>query len=147
VRYTQSTELAIDSLFYMAAHRDREDFSIEEVATAQRVSASYLAKIFQQLAKAGILRSYRGARGGYSLGRSPAEITLLDISLVCEGNSPLYDCNAGAKNCTLGPKCLIVSTFNEAERRMREVLSGVSLADLLAGYQQHRQEAEWVGVK
>ena len=147
MRYTQSTELAIDSLFYMAAHPEREDFSIEEVAKAQNVSASYLAKIFQQLAKAGILRSHRGARGGYALGRAPSGITLLDISLVSEGSSPLYDCNAGAKHCNLGPRCLIVSTFNEAERRMREVLSGVSLSDLLVGFKPHRQEAEWVGVK
>lgn len=46
VRYTQSTEWALDSLFFIAAHGDRQDFSVEEIAKAQQVSPSYLAKIF-----------------------------------------------------------------------------------------------------
>ena len=144
MRYSQTTELAVDSLFYMAAHPERGSFSIDEIARAQHVSPSYLAKVFQQLAKAGVLRSHRGARGGYSLGRAPAQITLWDIASVCEGTSPLYGCNAAAKNCGLGPKCLIVKTFNEAGRKMREVLEGVSLQDLMANLEQAAEQPRWV---
>src|SRR5438046_368345 len=110
----------------MAAHPEKHDFSVEEIAGAQKVSSSYLAKTFQQLVKAGLLRSHRGAKGGYFLNRRPGEITLLDIALVFEGSSPLYECNANIKCCELGPKCLILSTFHEAERRMQDVLRGVS---------------------
>ncbi len=147
MRYTQTTETALDSLFFMAAHAERQDFSVEEIATAQRVSVSYLAKIFQQLAKAGLLRSHRGAKGGYSLGRPPAEITLLDVTAVCEGTSPLYDCNAESKSCSLGPKCLIVSTFREAERQMQGVLQKVSLQDLVSRTRVNMGAAEWIGVE
>src|ERR1700755_2698613 len=103
MRYSQSTELAIDSLFYMAANPNVADFSVEQVATAQNVSESYLAKIFQQLVKAGLLRSHRGAKGGYALGRPPAQTTLSDIAKVFEGTSPLYECNANSKHCQMGP--------------------------------------------
>src|SRR3569832_3007774 len=113
MRYSQSTELAIDSLFYMAAHKGTTDFSVEQVAQAQHVSTSYLAKVFQQLVKAGLLRSHRGSKGGYALGRVPAQITLRDIAVVFEGSSPLYECNANSKLCSLGPKCLIMATFSE----------------------------------
>ena len=147
MRYSQSTELALDSLFFIAAHPEKSDFSVDEVAKAQRVSTSYLAKIFQQLSKAGVLRSHRGAKGGYSLGRSTGEITLLDIARVCEGTSPLYDCNAMAKNCNLGPNCLVVSTFRKAEVAMEEVLAGVSLEDLVNTLPGVYGLAEWIGAK
>lgn len=144
MKYSQSTETAIDSLFFMAAHPERQDFSVEEIALAQKVSASYLAKIFQQLAKVGLLRSHRGAKGGYQLGRGTSEITLWDIALVFEGSSPMYECNAVAKSCSLGPKCLIVNTFREAERRMQEVLQGVSLAHLVSSVKEAGSQPAWV---
>lgn len=141
MRYSQSTELAIDSLFYMAAHTELTDFSVEQVAQAQSVSPSYLAKIFQQLVRAGLLRSHRGSRGGYALSRTPAQITLRDVATVFEGSSAMYECNATTKKCRLGPKCLIVSTFSEAERKMNEVLAKVSLQDIV---EHSAQEAQWI---
>lgn len=141
MKYSQSTELAIDSLFFMATRGPQNDFSVEEVAQAQHVSVSYLAKIFQQLVKAGLLRSHRGSKGGYALGRLPAQITLRDISVVFEGSSPLYECNANAKRCALGPKCLILATFSEAEKKMQEVLAGVSLQDVV---NHSANEAGWI---
>lgn len=141
MKYSQSTELAIDSLFFMATRGPQNDFSVEEVAQAQHVSVSYLAKIFQQLVKAGLLRSHRGSKGGYALGRAPAQITLRDISVVFEGSSPLYECNANAKRCALGPKCLILATFSEAEKKMQEVLAGVSLQDVV---NHSANEAGWI---
>ena len=131
MRYSQSTELAVDSLFYMAANPQRSDFSVEDVANAQHLSISYLAKIFQQLTKAGLLRSHRGSKGGYALGRSAAQITLRDISMAIEGATPMYECNPTAKMCSLGPKCLILATFSEAERKMHEVLAKVSIQDVV----------------
>src|SRR5579862_4502103 len=141
MKISQSTELAIDSLFYMAAHKEAIDFSVEQVAQAQQVSVSYLAKVFQQLVKAGLLRSHRGQRGGYALGRTPAQITLRDIVTVFEGSSSLYECNANAKRCRLGAKCLIVSTFSEAEKKMNEVFEKVSLQDVV---DHSAQEAAWI---
>jgi Rrf2 family protein len=140
MRYSQSTEQAIDSLFYMAVNTQLPDFSVEDVANAQHVSVSYLAKIFQQLVKAGLLRSHRGSKGGYALSRPASQITLRDIALVFEGASPMYECNPNAKMCKLGPKCLILATFSEAERKMHEVLSKVSLQDVV---NHSAAEAQW----
>ena len=144
MKYSQSTELAIDSLFFMAAHGEITDFSVEQVAQAQHVSVSYLAKIFQQLVKAGLLRSHRGSRGGYMLGRAPAQITLRDIAMVFEGSSAMYECNAATKLCKLGPKCLIVATFCEAEKKMNEVLEKVSLQDIV---NHSANDAQWITAK
>lgn len=144
MRFSQSTELAVDSLFYMAANPQHGEFSVDEVASAQHVSSSYLAKIFQQLTKAGLLRSFRGSKGGYALGRGPNLITLRDIAVAMEGASPMYECNANAKRCSLGPKCLILATFSEAERKMQEVLSRVSLQDVV---NHSASEAGWTNAQ
>jgi Rrf2 family protein len=130
MKYSQSTELAIDSLYYMAAHPQVLAFAVEDIAQAQQVSVSYLAKVFQQLVKAGLLRSQRGAKGGYTLGRPANQITLHDVAVVFEGSSALYDCSAYTKRCR-GSKCLVRATFGEAERRMQEVLKAVSLQDVV----------------
>ena len=71
----------------------------------------------------------------------------MDIARVCEGTSPLYDCNAMAKNCNLGPNCLVVSTFRKAEVAMEEVLAGVSLEDLVNTLPGVYGLAEWIGAK
>ena len=52
---------------------------VSVLAAVEGLSVSYLAKIFQELAKAGLVRSHRGARGGFSLARPPADITLKEI--------------------------------------------------------------------
>ncbi len=143
MRYSQSTELAIDSLFYMAANSQIADFSVDAVASAQNVSVSYLAKVFQQLVRAGLLRSHRGSKGGYMLSRPAGQITLRDVAMVFEGASPMYECNANAKRCSLGPKCLILATFSEAERKMQEVLSKVTLQDVV---NHSAAEAKWTAL-
>jgi Rrf2 family protein len=143
MRFSQSTELAADSLLFMAAHPEKPGFSVEELAAAQHVSGSYLAKVFQQLVKASLLNSQRGARGGYSLARPPERITLLDIARVFEGSAPMYRCQAPARLCRLGSHCLILDAFREAEARLNEVLEGVTLADLLTRLKANSELAPW----
>ena len=147
MRYSQSTELAVDSLLFMAAHPEKEIFFVQDVARAERVSSSYLAKIFGQLSKAGLLRSNRGSKGGYTLARPTKETTLLDIAIVFEGASPLFECHAHQRECQLEPKCLVLSTFREAERQMHEVLRRVTLADLVGMLLANKGQAEWLESK
>jgi DNA-binding IscR family transcriptional regulator len=52
----------------------------------------------------------------------------------------MYECNATAKLCKLGPKCLILATFSEAERKMQEILARVNLQDVV---NHSAAEAQW----
>src|SRR5260221_10015300 len=56
------------------------------------VPAAYLAKHLQALAKAGVLETVKGARGGYRLARSPAEITVLEVVEAVDGEEPAFRC-------------------------------------------------------
>ncbi len=144
MRFLQTTEHAIDSLVYMAVHRDREPILASEIAKAQHLSVPYLSKVFQRLAHEGILRSYRGAKGGYALSRDASAISLQDIVRVTEGESPMYQCMAITRRCELGSGCRIIRTFQEAEEAFLGVLGKVSLADIVADMRGQKGSVPWI---
>ena len=131
MRTSHSTEMAIDSILYMAQHRAEGPFFVEQIAAELKVSPTYLAKLFQQLAKANILRSHRGARGGYNLDRNAREITLHDILIVFEGSLRFSHYYSDIGNSTHDDNCPVCGRLRQTESRLREVLSAVTVADLL----------------
>lgn len=79
---TRQADYAMRAVLYLAIYRQA---SIGEIAEAQFVPREYLAKIVQQLGKAGIVRSQRGVGGGVSLAKKPEDISLLDVLEAIEG--------------------------------------------------------------
>ncbi len=109
----------------------------EALANYHGVPAAYMAKQMQALSKAGIIRSSRGAHGGYRLARPADQITLWDITAAIDGNAPAFRCTEIRQNgpCGLQPKdckkaCQIAAAFAHAERAFRDSLAAVSLADI-----------------
>ena len=133
LRTSHSTEMAIDSILYMARNRQKAPFYADDIAAEMNISPTYLAKLFQQLARSGVLRSYRGARGGYNLGRRVEAITLYDIIIVFEGTLQFSHFQADAGNATHDSQCLVCNLLRETELRLRQVLESVTLKDLLGG--------------
>jgi Rrf2 family nitric oxide-sensitive transcriptional repressor len=130
MKFSKSTELAIHGLWLLASKRPGL-LLIAEMAEAQKVSESYLAKIFQKLARKGLVRSTRGKRGGFTLAREPGEINVADIVRAVEAPEPLYDCMDADRGCRGRADCLLRDVFSRAERRMYAALEETSLADLM----------------
>jgi Rrf2 family protein len=106
--------------------------------------APYLNKQLQALARAGIVSSTPGPRGGFTLARSPAEITLLDVVVAIEGREPAFRCAEILHASPFGdPKadyvtgCVISHAMSTAELAWRRELAGTTIADLRDGV--HRQ--------
>jgi Rrf2 family transcriptional regulator, nitric oxide-sensitive transcriptional repressor len=130
MKLSKSTELAIHGLFQLAVSSPKQ-LLVAEMASAQKVSTSYLAKVFQKLARKGLVRSTRGKRGGFALARNPAEISLADIVRAVEAEEPLYDCLGPQRDCKANGTCLTRQRFEEAEQGMYNVLESTSLAEIL----------------
>lgn len=130
MKFSKSTELAIHGLWLLANKRPGL-LLISEMAEAQSVSESYLAKIFQKLARKGLVRSTRGKRGGFTLALEPGEISVADIVRAVEAEEPLYDCMDTGRGCRSRTDCLLRDVFDRAERRMFTALEETSLADLM----------------
>lgn len=109
-----------------------------KLAEFHGVPAAYLAKHLQALARAGIVESLPGARGGYRLSRPATEVTLLDVVLAVEGTTPAFRCTEIRQR---GPAslpareyrlpCTITRAMQRAEQAWRESLRSETVADLL----------------
>jgi Rrf2 family protein len=84
------------------------------------------------LRNASIIRSARGAKGGYELARSPAEIFVLEVVEVLEGRSSLLECTDRPELCARSADCPTLSVWTGLEKVVHEYLNGVSVDDVAA---------------
>lgn len=137
MQLSQGVEYAFHSLFYMIDMPVGTTIGIKELAELNKLSETYLSKIFTKLRKAGIVRSIQGVKGGYELAGRPENISFWDIVEAIEGPSYMFQCaeirqnnilNGGSEDCGCSKPCLIKVVMHEAEEQMRLYLSGKSLA-------------------
>ena len=145
-RYLQCVDLAVHALWYMAYESSDGPIMIRDIAARQGISESYLAKVFQNLAKTDIVTSVRGKNGGYRLGRLAQEISLGDIVRALDNDPREYDFNCNNRDCTLGTEdCFLPAIFEEAHQRMLSALDAVTLDDLATQLRYRDTELKWIG--
>lgn len=127
MEFTSKSEHAIHGIYYLSNLPENSVTYVSVIAREQNVSESYLAKIFQSLSKAGIVSSYRGSKGGYTLSRVPEKINLKEIIEAAEGLNPIFNCSGVKSNCSVNIHCMIQDTFQEAENKMFEVLENMTM--------------------
>lgn len=130
MQISRKTEYAIHTLMILAYNQGQE-MSVDELAAMQEISRSYLAKVMQKLAGAGLVQSSKGFRGGYCLTLQPGEISLATIVQLFEEISLFYDCVDTGRGCRLKKCCKIHQTFQNAYQGMIRELEQVRLADVL----------------
>ena len=106
--------------------------SLKDVAQRQQISMKYLEQIAGLLSKAGLLRSGRGAQGGYRLTRRPEEYTVGSILRLTEGNLAPVACLDDAVNqCAKCKECVTLDLWEQVDRAISNVVDHVTLADLM----------------
>lgn len=130
MRISAGCEYAIHSMLYLAMNKGDTPVDLGEVAAAQGLSESYLAKIFTSLARSGLLVSYRGAGGGYMLNGDLETISLKDIVIAMEGNESLLREKKSPHQCDWGLNCSIRVAFETAKDKMMDELARVNLKEL-----------------
>ncbi len=120
MKLTRGGEYAILGVLYLAQQEDGKVSVLSTIAKAQDIPPLFLAKVFQALTKAGIVKSHRGIKGGFTLARGASEITMKEVIEAIEGPISL--------NRDLLSS--VHAIWNEAQERMTEVLSRSNFADL-----------------
>lgn len=134
MRLTTHTDFALRTLMYLAATGARA--TAGQVARLYGVSPNHMAKVVNQLARLGYVRSIRGIGGGIELARQPSDIRLGEVIQAFEGNMHLLDCVATRDVCAIQSFCKLKDALAEAERIQLEYLNGVTLADVVPTKQQ-----------
>src|ERR1035437_2787359 len=130
---TRATEYACLAMLYLAKQPAGKLSYTSEIAVAQRIPPSFLAKVVNQLAKAGLVISRRGPMGGLELGRDPAKITLREIVEVIEGEIAVNVCTTSREYACFRAGCSLKGAFNSAQQRFLESLESANLAQLAFG--------------
>ncbi len=136
MRLTRGSDYAMRGMIYLARHSATKICLVSEVAEAQSVPESYLAKIFQDLSRSGLVVSHRGAKGGFALARDPDEITLRQVIEAVEGPIALSPCLDERVGCELSAICEVHLTLAEAQTQLLNVLDGSTLQDILDSWQE-----------
>jgi Rrf2 family protein len=105
-----------------------------EIAEAERLPGDYVEQILLRLRRAGLVESVRGAKGGYYLAKEPPEITMRDIMTASEHQTFEMNCashQVDADRCSPSSGCSIRPVWYALQQRVDELLSSISLADLM----------------
>ncbi len=103
---------------------------LEALAERQGIPERYLAKIVQDLRRSGLIRSVRGAHGGYCLSRPAAEISLLDVYEALEGSFCPVDCLDTPGSCGRTDGCTTRGVWQELREAVVGVMQARTLEDL-----------------
>jgi Rrf2 family protein len=103
---------------------------IEELVRGTDLPKDFMAKIFQKLAKAGILVSTKGRGGGFTLAKPPHEITLMQVVEVLEGPQCSDRCVVGLEKCNDHMPCPQHDLYKPIRQRLKDYLQTTTLADL-----------------
>lgn len=123
---------AVRLMFDIALHSNGENVSLKDISKRQDISLKYLEQIVNVLSKAGLLRSQRGAQGGYRLTKKPEEYTLGDILRVTEGEMAPVSCLEGKENqCPKAAACPTLKFWEGLYKTITDYIDGTTIADLI----------------
>jgi Rrf2 family protein len=140
MRLSDGVEWGVHACVLLASLPDDAALPAAKLAEYHGVPAAYLAKHLQALAGAGVLRTVKGARGGYRLARPATEITVLDVVEAIDGEEPAFRCNEIRRRGPMAMPsrdytkvCGIHRVFDRADEVWRAELGRSTIADLFLG--------------
>lgn len=129
---------ALRLMLDLAINSTGEPIPIKTIAGRQEISEKYLEQIITVLARAGFVKSVRGAQGGYRLARDPAEYTVGMILRLMEGGIAPVVCleGNGPNTCPRAESCVTLVVWQRLKEAMDQVVDAITLADLVAIYRE-----------
>jgi Rrf2 family protein len=119
------------AILELATHHGKGPVELKEIARREGISLKYLEQVIIPLRAAGFVKSIRGSKGGYALAKSPSEICLCDVVEVLEGPINLIECLRDPKACQRSPSCATRDIWMEVSKAICQVLSSVTLEEMV----------------
>jgi Rrf2 family protein len=125
-----TTQYAIRAVLFVAEHGAHEPVRVDAIAEALRVPRNYLSKTLHALARAGVLRSGRGPRGGFRLAGDPARLSLAVVAAPFDDLAS-RQCLLGRPACGWRSPCAAHPRWEEVSTSLRAFFEETTIADLL----------------
>lgn len=131
MRLSSKGRYSMRAMLDLAVHFGQGLIQLKDISARQQISKRYLEQLFIPLRKAGLVRSRRGAHGGFRLAKPPTEIRLAEIIRVSEGPLAPTRCVDEPKLCPQSDICVTRNIWAEIERAISKVLESTTLQDLI----------------
>jgi Rrf2 family iron-sulfur cluster assembly transcriptional regulator len=137
--YSRSAEYAIRAFVFLAQVPTGKYAMVKQIAEESDIPSHFLAKILQQLARQGFLRSSKGPTGGFCLRYPSTDITLLQIVESIDGLADYQRCIGGMMECNDQMRCGMHDSWKALRSRIIEYLEGTTVEDLSKALDQKRR--------
>jgi Rrf2 family protein len=128
--YSRSAEYAIRAFVHLAEVPEGKFVMVKNIAQQTDIPMHFLAKILQQLARKGFLRSSKGPTGGFALRKPAAEITMIELVESIDGLADYQRCPGGMSECTDEQPCGLHDSWKLLRDRIIEYLEQTTIAEL-----------------
>jgi Rrf2 family protein len=136
MRISAQEEYGLRCLLQVARPSASGSHSLRQIAESEGISPAYAGKLLWILSHAGLVKSVRGPKGGYTLGRPASEILLSDVIKVLDEDKMDHHCQSFAGDhavCVHTDDCAIMPVVHGLHTLVRDVLSRISLEQLMRG--------------
>jgi Rrf2 family protein len=134
LRISTRGRYGLRAMLDIAKNSTEKPISILSIAERQEISDKYLEQIFPLLKNAGLIKSVRGPRGGYILGRNPEDITVGQVLRILEGSLSPVECvdDNSQDECARSYKCPTRYIWLIIKEKVENAVDSITLKDLLA---------------
>jgi Rrf2 family protein len=130
MQFSKAGDYALRAVAYLSQQPSARVYTIREIAHAQQVPQSFLAKLMPLLTRGQVVFSIQGPKGGYRLARPPDQITFLDVIFAVEGPISLMACQEGEGHCDFEDFCNMNKVFAQAQKTLVDYFRNITFADL-----------------
>lgn len=138
-KVSEAASLGLHAMVIMAADPEHL-LSAKGAAGLMKVSEAHLAKVLQRLARAGLVESVRGPKGGFLLTKPAKQTTLLDVYEAIEGPLVVRECLFSTQMCS-GQNCIFGDMLKSVDSQVRKYLASTRLSEVTGTVEPILQEA------
>ncbi|MBI4547924.1 MAG: Rrf2 family transcriptional regulator [Ignavibacteriae bacterium] len=128
--FSKSCEYAIQAMLYLAVQEEKHQILLKDISVALNIPYYFLSKVLQTLVRRGLVVSYKGSGGGFSLDRPSSEISLIDIIRAVDGEEVFNRCILGFGGCDNQNPCPLHESWKKATQDILPALYNKTLREL-----------------
>lgn len=137
IRITRQTDYGILLLSHMATRPLSEVHTAKDAAKLSKISLPMVSKTLKALARAGLVVSQRGVKGGYRLATQPSRISIGDVIEALEGPIGITECSFNPGACEQEGKCPVQTNWQRISVAMRDALEKIPISELSLPHMNH----------
>lgn len=133
MKFSTHATYGLRAIINLAKHSDKPNLALSVIAKEESISLKYLEILFANLKKAGLVRSVKGANGGYKLAKPARQITVYEIINALEGKISLFHCldKLGKVYCKKNCNCSATIALVKIQESIIKTLKNIKLSKLL----------------